>query len=305
LKSIEVAVVTAKHFVVIVNPHGGTRRGPAVLESVKPAFDAAGAKLDVHVSKHAGHVAEIAKSINTEDYDGVCVVGGDGTIHEAINGLMQQSQRTSTPLGFIPAGSGNSVLRHLNGLEPLEAVRRILAGHLQRLDVVRVTMSNQVMYSVNIVGWGSVVDISLTAERLRALGPSRYTVAALCHILRPKQRRAKLVLGGKTFEDQYVFVIACNTKFTGKGMQLAPDAELDDGKMDVVVVRPTSRWQMFKLMNKIYDGSHLALPCVEVHQVRSLSIETASRDCLNVDGELKGTTPITAEVMPGALRIFV
>jgi len=300
----EVAVVTAKRFVVMVNPHGGARRGLAVLESVKPVFDAAGAAMDVHVSTHAGHIQEIAKTIPLQDYDGVCVVGGDGTIHEAINGMMQQKRPKQTPLGVIPGGTGNSVVEHLDSVEPVEAARRIIAGSDQPLDVVRVTMENEVVYSVNIVGWGAVVDINLMAERLRALGPLRYTVAAMYHILRSKRRRAKLVFDGKISEDEYMFVIGCNTKFTGKGMQIAPHADISDGKLDVVVVHPTSRWQMFRLMTKIYDGSHHSLPCVEYHQVRSLSIETESRECLNVDGELKGATPMSADVIQGALRIF-
>ncbi len=127
----------------------------------------------------------------------------------------------------------------------------------------------------------------------------------MLHVLRAKRHRATLVLDEKTIEDEFAFVIACNTKFTGKGMLLAPHADINDGKLDVVVVHCTSRWQMFRLLNKIYDGSQLSLSCVEYHQVRSLSITTESRECLNLDGELKGATPMSADVMHGALRIFV
>jgi len=297
-------VKNTKKYIVVVNPRGGTRRGLAILESVKPIFDAAGAELKVHVTTHAGHVQELAKSSNLLDCDGFCVVGGDGTIHEAVGGLMQQEHSNSTPLGIIPAGTGNSVVKHLGSIEPLEAARRIVAGNAQSLDVIRVVMGDKFAYCVNIVGWGGVVDINCTAEKLRILGPPRYIMSAMLHILRAKRRRAKLVLDGKTFEDDFVFVIACNTKYTGKGMQIAPLADWNDGKMDVVVVRDTSRWQMSRLMKKIYNGSHLEMSCVEYHQVRSLEIISECCDNLNLDGELKGMTPVTTEVLPGALRIF-
>jgi len=295
----------SKRFVVLVNPRAGTRRGVAVLESVKPVFVAAGAELDVRVTTHAGHAKEIARTVNLEAYDGFCVVGGDGTIHEAVGGLMQQDDPSSTPIGVIPGGTGNSVLQHLECVEPLEAARRIVAGDVKPLDVMRVSTANEVTYCVNIVGWGAIADINVTAERLRALGTPRYTVAALSHVLRAKRHHAKLVLDDKTIEGDFVFVIACNTKFTGKGMQLAPHADISDGKIDVVVAHHASRWQVLKMLNKIYNGSHVSLPCVEYHQVRSFSIKSESRDLLNLDGEMKCATPVSTEIMPGALRVFV
>ncbi|MBP90028.1 MAG: hypothetical protein CMJ64_25525 [Planctomycetaceae bacterium] len=127
-------------------------------------------------------------------------------------------------------------------------------------------------------------------------------MAALSHILRAKRRFAKLVLDAKTTEDDFALVIACNTRFTGKGMRVAPHASMNDGKIDVVAVRRASRWQIFRLLSKIYDGSHVSLPCVAYHQVQSFSIEPASRDLLNLDGDLKAGTPVSANVMRGALR---
>lgn len=297
--------MAAKHFAVVVNPRGGTRRGLAVLEAVKPVFRAAGAELDVRVTTGPGHAARIAETIDLTGCDGFCLIGGDGTIHEVVGGLMRRDEPVSTPLGVIPAGTGNSVLEHLQCSDPLEAARRITAGSTQPLDVVRVRTGSDLAYCVNIVGWGALVDISRTAERLRALGPPRYALAAICGILRAKRRRAKLVLDEEAVEDDFLFVVACNTKFSGKGMQLAPHAESGDGKIDVMLVRPASRLQMLKLFRRVFDGSHLSLPFVEYRQVRSFGIESEGRDLLNLDGELKGTTPVTAEMMPAALRVYV
>ncbi len=296
--------MATRNLVVVVNPRGGMRRGLAVLEEVKPVFAAAEAELDVHVTTCPGHAEELAKTIDLESSDGLCIVGGDGTIHEAVGGLMQRDSPVSTPLGIIPAGTGNTVLEHLQCSAPLEAARRIVAGKVLPLDVIRVTMGSDVAYCVSIVGWGAAVDINRTAERLRALGPPRYAVAAISHILRAKRRRARLVLDGRGVEDDLLFAVACNTRFTGKGMELAPNAEIGDGKVDVVVVRRASRLQMLKLFKRVFDGSHLSLNCVEYHQVRSFSIESDSVDLLNLDGELKGSTPAFAEIVPAALRVF-
>ena len=170
--------------------------------------------------------------------------------------------------------------------------------------MIRVTLSDQVVYCVDVVGWGAVADINVTAERLRFLGPPRYGAAALWQILRAKCRRATLVLDGQAIDDEFLFVMACNPKFTGSGMKLAPHAEIGDGKIDVVAVRRVTRWQMLKLFSKVFDGSHVALEFVEYHQVRSFAIDSQRHDLLDLDGELKGHTPMSAEVLPSALRLF-
>lgn len=291
-------------FIVVVNPRGGTRRGLAVLEEVKPVFETIGAQLEVRVTKRAGHTAELARTMDLSGCDGFCVIGGDGTIHEAVSGLVERGEPISTPLGIIPGGTGNSVCEHLQCSDPLEATRRIVAGQTRPLDVIRVTSGNQVFYCVNIIGWGIAVDINRTAERLRWLGPLRYAVSAFTHILLARRRWARVVLDGQILEDTFLFVAGCNTKFTGKRMQLAPNAEICDGKIDIVLVRRATRFQMLQLFRKVFDGSHLSLPCVEYHQVRSFGIESKRPDCLNLDGEIKGMTPMTAEVMPGSLRFF-
>jgi diacylglycerol kinase (ATP) len=204
----------------------------------------------------------------------------------------------------VPAGTGNSAAEHLGCTDPHEAARRIVAGRCKPLDVARVTMSGQVAWCVGIVGWGCAVDINRTAERLRALGPPRYALAALWHILFARRRRAKVTLDGRVVEDAFLMVVGCNLKFTGRGMKLAPGAEMDDGRIDVVLVRRASRREMLRLLSRVFDGSHISMSCVEHHRVRTLAIEPEGRGPLILDGELLGSTPVAVEVLPAALRVF-
>jgi YegS/Rv2252/BmrU family lipid kinase len=296
--------MTTKKCLVVVNPRGGTKRGPAILAQVRPVFERAGWELAVRVSEYPGHPQELAATLVLDGCDSLCVIGGDGTIHEVVNGLMQRGQPARVPLGFIPAGSGNTLHQHLGCVDPADAARRIVAGGTCPLDAVRVTMGDQVVYCVDIIGWGGVADINRTAEGLRILGPSRYAVAALWHILHARRYRAKVILDGLAIDDEFLFVIACNTKFTGKGMKMAPRAEIGDGKLDVVLVRRATRLQLLKLFSKIYDGSHLSMDCVEYRQVRSIAIQSDARESLDLDGEMKGRTPFHAEVVPAAFRVF-
>lgn len=297
-------MMAIQRLVVVVNPRGGTRRGLAVLERVTPTFASAGIEMDVRVTERPGHAREIARTLDLTGVDGVCAIGGDGTVHEVADGVLQRGEPIDVALGIIPAGTGNTLAQHLSCEDPLEAARRIVAGETRPLDVVRVTLDDEVIFCVDIVGWGAVSDINANAERLRRLGPSRYGLAALWQILRAKRRRATLTLDGQSIDDEFLFVMACNPKYTGSNMMLAPRAEIGDGKLDVVVVRRATRWQMLKLFSKVFDGSHVALDYVEYHQVRSFSIASQTHDDLDLDGEMHGHTPLSAELLPAALRVF-
>ena len=209
---------------------GGSGTGPA---NLRRGRDRIGCPSD----PASGARREMARTLDLTGVDGLCVVGGDGTVHEVADGLMQRGETISVPLGVIPAGTGNTLAQHLQCDDPLEAARRIVAGCTQPLDVVRVTLSDEVVFCVDIVGWGAVSDINATAERIRCPAHHRYGAAALWQILRAKHRRATLSLDGQTIDDEFLFVMACNPKFTGSGMKVAPHAEIGDGKLDVVVVR--------------------------------------------------------------------
>ncbi|NLF68955.1 MAG: diacylglycerol kinase family lipid kinase [Candidatus Anammoximicrobium sp.] len=296
--------MAAKRYILVVNPQGGTRRGLAVLEQVRPIFAAAGGELEVRVTEHSGHARRIAQESDISRYDGFCTIGGDGTVHEVVSGLMQRSEGPTIPLGLIAGGTGNVLAEHLGCTDPVEAARRVLAGRTSPLDVARVTARDNADYCISLIGWGAVADINRTAERLRIIGRLRYSVAALWHILRARRRRAELTLDDRTCEDDFLLVAACNTRCTGSKMLLAPRAALDDGKIDVVVIRHATRRQMFQMFRRVFDGSHVDLPCVEYHQVRRLSIRADGLEPLDLDGENKGGVPVAVEVLPGAMRVF-
>ena len=299
-----VGTMATKRTMLIVNPCGGRRHGLAILDQVKPFFAEAGFDLDVRVTQYAGHAREIARTLPLDQYGSLCMIGGDGTVHEVVSGLIERGESAAIPVGVIPGGTGNDVARQLGISNPQEAVRRIIVGRTSPFDVVKVEVGGPIDYCVTIVGWVGVADINCTAERLRMFGPPRYALAALWQILIGQPRRARLVLDDQIIEDNFLLVAACNTIFSGAGMQLAPRAKVDDGKIDVVILRRASRWRMLRLFTRVFDGSHVDMSCIEYYQVHSLSIFADDGRPLDLDGEIKGTTPVTIQAIPGAVRIF-
>ncbi|MAG21073.1 MAG: diacylglycerol kinase family lipid kinase [Candidatus Marinimicrobia bacterium] len=291
-------------FILAVNPQGGTKRGLGILQQVKPVFESAQVDLDIRETEYAGHAGDMINEMDLSGCDGFCLVGGDGTLHEVINGLLTRDDKQTIPIGCIPGGTGNSFMHDLECLDTVEAANRIVGKNTRPIDVAKVTMGQEVVYCFNIVGWGMVTDINVSAEKVRWLGEQRYNVTTLMHVFSLKRRRTKLILDGEEQEDEFIFVLGCNTQHTGKGMRMAPRAKLEDGLIDLVVVRDATRRKLLKLFPKVFDGSHVDDPIVEYHQVKEYSLIPQEDDILNLDGELKGLTPFDVEVVPAAFRVF-
>ena len=297
-------IISSKKFIILVNPQGGTKQGLDLLEQVKPLFKEVDADLIIRETEYAGHATENAREIDLEGFTGLCHIGGDGTFHEIINGLLTRSDGKQVPLGFIPGGTGNSFMHDMECLDPVEAARRIVSGGITPIDVAEVEMPEEKVYCMNIVGWGMVTDINMSAEKLRWLGEQRYNVTTLLHVMKLKRRSAKLVIEREGSEGDFLFTIACNPPHTGRGMKMAPKAELNDGLIDLVLVRDASRFKLLQMFPKVFDGTHIDDPIVEYYQVKEFSITPAENEILNLDGELKGSTPFSVRMIPSAFSVF-
>ena len=114
-----------------------------------------------------------------------------------------------------------------------------------------------IYYSFNLVGWGVPTDSNVLAEKLRWMGGLRYSVSAIFEVLKGKKRIATLIVDGKEYKEDFVFIIACNTIHTGKAMKMAPHAKLNDGLIDLIIVRKTSRIKLLKLFPKLFIPIHV------------------------------------------------
>jgi diacylglycerol kinase (ATP) len=166
-------------------------------------------------------------------------------------------------------------------------------------------MEHKIVYAFNIVGWGMITDINLRAGGVRWMGENRYTYAALMEIMSHKQRHAKLSFNDKIYDEKFIFILGSMTKFTGSAMKMAPKAKLDDGLIDIVILRDTSRKKILNLFPKIFSGDHIYSDIIEYRQVESYSIIPDEHDPMNLDGETIGSTPINLKVLRESLEVFV
>ena len=294
-----------KKYYLLVNPKGGHKRGLEIYEKVKHIFSSAGTNITVLHTEYAGHAFDFANTLDFVGYDGLCAIGGDGTMYELINGMLKRDDNHKIPIGLITGGTGNSFMYDVDCLDPVDAAKRIVQHKLRPLDIAKVNANGELFYSFNIIGWGLATDAGKLAEKLRWLGGVRYDVASIIEVLKGKDRIATLTLDEEVIKENFIFIIGCNTIHTGKAMKMAPLAQLNDGKIDLIIVRKTSRINLLKLFPKLFSGDHIKSPLVEYRQVENFSIYVEETNDLTIDGEIIGFTPLKVQMIPRMVNVLV
>ena len=294
-----------KKYYLLVNPKGGHKKGLEIYEKVKHVFSSSDTNIEVLHTEYAGHAFDFANTLDFVGYDGLCAIGGDGTMYEIINGMLKREDKQKIPIGLITGGTGNSFMYDVDCLDPVDAAKRIVQHNLRPLDIAKVNANGDLFYSFNIIGWGLATDAGKLAEKLRWLGGIRYDVASIIEVLKGKDRIATLTLDKEVIKENFIFIIGCNTIHTGKAMKMAPMAQLNDGKIDLIIVRKTSRINLLKLFPKLFSGDHIKSPLVEYRQVKNFSISLEETNDLTIDGEIIGTTPLDVQMIPKMINVLV
>jgi diacylglycerol kinase (ATP) len=297
----------------IVNPNAGKRGGSAVAAEAEDTLRRAGVTVTTRFSTYPGEAVGLAReAASAAAVDAVVAVGGDGTLFEVINGLCGSGRSSSSasspivpiPVAQIPVGTGNSFIKDLSVNSPQEAIDAILAGHRRTIDLGRFTTADGAWYFVNLLGAGFVSSVAHTAGRYKKLGALSYILAVVQETIRLTSNPLTLTIDGRAVHRDGVFVEICNSRYTGGDMMMAPDAAIDDGLFDVVVMSRASRRKLLSLFPKIFSGRHVEDPLIEVFRGQSITLETSDPWLLTPDGETFGITPISVEIIPGGLEIL-
>ena len=294
-----------RKYYLTVNPYGGGKKGPKILKDVLPLFEQKNIELNIIETEYAGHNRDLANQLNMDGYDGFCCIGGDGTLNEVINGLLTRKDRLKFPIGLITGGTGNSFMHDLDCLDPIEAANKIISDKRRFIDVFSCNTDGKTFYGFNILGWGIPTDANILADKLRWMGPQRYNFASIIEVLRHKKRFARVIIDNNSIGADFAFIIGCNTIHTGKGMRMAPLARLNDGLIDLIIVRKVSRFKLLKLFPKVFSGKHIGDPGVDYRQVKQFKIMSEDKSQLNLDGEVLGSTPVEVKMLTKEVEILI
>lgn len=289
----------------VYNNMAAHKRAKKILPEVEAKFDAKKIEFDLRITDYPEHAIDIVRSADFSQYDGVVAGGGDGTLFEVINGYYQNPADDKIPLGILPVGTGNAFARDLDldASRWPEAVDVIALKKPRNVDVGVFRTHGQDYYFLNIMGLGFVADVGKTAHRLKIFGNIAYTFGVLYRTLFLKAYQLSMEADGERLERENIFVEISNTRYTSNFL-MAPNAEIDDGLLDVTLLRKITRRRLIQCFPKIFTGEHILLEEIEQFKAKNIQIKTDSPKVLTPDGELVGITPVSVECLHQDVPVF-
>ena len=283
-------------WLLLINPNSGNGRGEKVGRIVEEEL----AALDVEYidisANSAMQCQENLKSrlVSSQSFEGLFLVGGDGTLNIAIQELV----KTSLGVALIPAGTGNDFARtlNLNLKDPRQLISFYLSNKPALVDVGKV--GERYFVEVLSTGFDSMVnERANTMHRIK--GRAKYNLSILLVLSTFKPKNYEFSIDGLSFESKAMLIAVSNGISYGGGMKVTPDAKIDDGFFDILILTPVSRFDFLRVFPKVFSGKHITHPAVKI--LRGKLVEINSDAVAYADGERIGSLPIKASVVERGL----
>lgn len=302
----------------IINPVSGNGKALKVWRQVEQHLKEHRINYQARLTESQGHAQRIAQELAnaSEQVAAVVAVGGDGTIHEVVNGV---ATRDDLPVGFLPGGTGNDFSR---GFAIPNTAELALANLLQDgdgaprrydLGVYQLGAGQSDGYFINAIGIGfdgEVAKVTNESWYKPLFGRLKLgTLAYLCTVVRLlftyQTHEITVHVDGQeqTFSDVWLMAIA-NIPYYGGGMKIAPHAVPDDGKFNICIVHGLSRWKLLTVLGTVFNGTHIRFPEVTLLEGSKIEVSSSRPMTVHADGEIIGSTPITMGLQPGARPIL-
>ena len=301
---------------VVVNPISGYGKGLDDFPLISKLLRDNGIACEAVFTEHKYHATELTVSAITEGYRHIIVVGGDGTLHEVVNGLFIQKcvEPAEVTVAVISVGTGNDWIRMYGLPKQYSAViRAIKEGYTFLQDVAAVEYEEsrykQTRYMANVAGAGFDAEVIKRGQALRdrgAKGASIYIRALIRSFFGYKPTGVKIWVDDRLMYNNLLFSLAIGVgKYNGGGIQQLPVAVADDGLLDVTLIRPIHWWHIVFRLRRFFNGEIYSIGHVQHLQGSKIRIESSPEIQLEIDGELLGGTPVELRVLHRAVKVIV
>lgn len=306
--------MTPPHTVIVANPASGGGKGRKVIPKVRAAMEmnpGGGDSFEIRETAAPGHATELAAAAVREGARRVVALGGDGTIHEVVNGIVGAE---GTPVfGVVPVGTGNDFFRMVGPKPRLDAALEILRnGAIRSFDVGVARWKGETRYFVNLIGFGIDVEVLRRRESFQRLsGLPQYLAALLRALVAYKPVPLAIEFDGATMtmRDRALICTLTVGPTIGGGFRLAPDAVPDDGALDFCLIRPLGLLEVLTYIPKVIAGRHGGLPKVELRQVAAADVasDSGGEFYFELDGELVDGTAerVDVSLLRSRLQVLV
>jgi diacylglycerol kinase (ATP) len=286
---------------IVVNPNAGGGKGRRIFPLLRQKLLDRSVSFHLQFAESADHVTHLCRQAMGEGYNYVISCGGDGTHHQALKALVG----SRFILGFIPAGTGNDFPSNLGIPEDLDsACDLLLKGKVRKIDVIQV---NDGEYMAGVGGIGFDSEVNAIANRISRFvgGRAAYVLPVLIKTLTYRPKEISLHMNDERTQGRALMVAFGNIKSYGKGMQITPLAEPDDGLLDICWVDPVKTFRLYRFFPTVFRGEHIEMPEVHYYRTSTVQVETSVPMDFYGDGEYICKTPFTLRVLPQALRVLV
>lgn len=291
---------------IVVNPAAGGGRARRLWTNLKDRLARLGLDFEFAETTGPGSAVELTRSAVRAGHSFLVAVGGDGTVNEVVNGLMDDSGRALATLGVIAAGRGRDVCRNFGlARAPDVAARRLVEGDDVAVDLgVAQWGGARERYFINSAGVGFDGAV---AERVQSGGASGtisylFGIAAVLRTYRPSS--ASILIDDQArLSGRIMTAVVANGPHYGGGMKIAPGADPTDGCLDLVVVGDLGRFELLRWLPTVYRGKHLTNRKVTARPARTVAITAAEPLPVHLDGERTAASPVRFSICPRALRL--
>jgi diacylglycerol kinase (ATP) len=290
--------VATREIALLTNPTAGRGGATRVRDAALARLREAGLVVRNLLGRDVDEAADLAQQCVADRVEALVVCGGDGMVHLAA----QAVATTTTALGIIPAGTGNDVARYFDipRKDPLAAADRVIAGTTRTIDLGR----SGSRYFVTVLAAGFDAVVNERANRMTwPQGQMRYNLATLAELRVFEPLPYVLQLDDQQLSLDAMLVAVGNGPSFGGGLRITEGAILDDGMLDVVIIKPMSKLGLIRTYPKLFKGTHVTHPQYERHLARSVTV-AAPGIVSYADGERFGPLPLTVECAPGALTVL-
>ena len=296
---------------IILNPMADMKNAWRVADDLRPIVMEHGNK-DWSGTVYPTHATELARQAGEQGYERVIAMGGDGTVHEVVNGIMQLPLEQRPVLAVVPVGSGND-FAHALGI-PLQSDRALacaLNGEASSIDLgVMTDEHGRKEYFDNTLGIGFDAVVTIRSHRLPIVrGFLMYLTAVIQTILlNHDPARMQMEIDGKPVEQSNLLLTLCNGPREGGGFAVAPEAKIDDGLLHYAMIKDVSRAKMFRLVPEVMKGTHGRFNEVTLGTCKQMTVKADHPMYIHADGEIytsfgSNLRAVTFEVLPGALKV--
>lgn len=283
---------------VVLNPESGGGRAGRALEALRSALRERGIAATLHCTAAPGDAVELAHSIALEGAGTVIAAGGDGTVHDVVNGIMRAG--TATALGVIPLGTGNDFAKVIPGARDMHSACDVVArGQLRRYDVGHARWNGTDEFFVN--GMGTGIDVEVVRQILglpRLPGPLKYLAGLFRALAVYRPVRIRVLHDSELMERAVMMLAVGNGICQGGGFYLTPDARPDDGKLELCMIESIPLWQVAAVLPRVLRGTHATHAAVTMRSFESIRFEAQKGDTLyfQLDGELRESRSLRVDV---------